>query len=103
MPLNMPLGGTNTRQGTYTGNGANDRQVTTGWKCGLVLIWQLTTPRFFITSGSQTTYCFAGVDATTVDINNTALLLHSSDGFVVDNLFANENAETYYYMAISAN
>jgi len=86
--------------GTYTGDGTDDRQITVGFKCSFVVLQGRTTGeppnRWTIipnktvrdTSGSHNT---ATVDA----------LLHATNGFVVDELMANINAQPYYYWAIS--
>lgn len=80
--------------GSYAGNSANDRQITTGFKCSLVLVFHLTYPQ-------HSRICMPNA---TIEIKagaaKTDLLLHATDGFVVDQVDLNFSGETYYYWAI---
>ena len=84
---------------TYTGNDANNRQITTGFACKLIILyadvggvdylWLCTS-----TSGS------AKQSAGATTVLSTDLVLHATDGFEVDASNANVNTYTYYYCAI---
>jgi len=95
-----PMAGKQTIAGTYTGDGSNDRQITTGFKCGMVILFDSETgmeytwivlPTYTLQRGNT------GTGAITTDA-----LLHASDGFVVDNALANRSTEVYQYWAIEA-
>ena len=83
---------------TYTGNDTNDRQITTGFQCALVIVWTDV--------GADCTWICFRTNVCTKLCNTpsiakaTDVLLHASDGFVVDQENANHNGETYYYCAI---
>jgi len=85
--------------GSYVGNDADDRQITTGFKCSLVIIigtYQgIMIPNATLTKTSATHF----VD----DV--AAQYLHATDGFVVAKTTPtnslNKNAVVYYYSAIS--
>jgi len=85
--------------GNYTGNNGNDRQITTGFVPNFVIIigpnglgscLMLSTVALVLLAGG-------GFDI----ISTTAVGMHASDGFVVDNtnLYLNATGETYYYWA----
>lgn len=84
--------------GNYTGADGNDRQITTGFQCALVIVWT--------DAGADWTWiCFRTAVCTKLAntpsiVKATDVLLHASDGFVVDQENANHNGETYYYFAI---
>lgn len=80
--------------GTYTGNGVDDRQITVGFKCSMVIAGQ--------SSGAYLVLAKAVVSVNLgVTGAKTDLLLHATDGFVVDDTSMNVNAGAYHYWAIS--
>ena len=92
--------------GSYTGNGAAARQITTGFKCSLVkILHQISTDENEWTLiPSRTIEHQYGNVGHAEDV--VKCFLHATDGFVVDNAGAgvytsNRNTETYYYWAIS--
>jgi len=89
--------GINIVSSTYTGNGGNDRQITTGFTCKLVLLYHINT-RFWICMSTSASVILT--EAPAINLDATDLLLHATDGFVVDASSANANLETYYYMAL---
>lgn len=95
-----PAGGKSIATGSYTGDGATGRQITTGFKCSLVII--MTTNymnRFVLIPGITIMDTWAGHNK-----DKTAnTYLHTSDGFVVAVSVNNSNTsgETFYYWAIS--
>lgn len=97
---NKPAGGATVATGTYSGNGADDRQITTGFKCSLVLLFWEDYKRMWMvyTTGGFRAY-FAATSTLTKD--PTDLTLHASDGFVVDAASANSDATAYSWWAIS--
>lgn len=81
--------------GNYTGNGADNRQITTGFKCSLVILtWTLSSSRIVIPTA-------LAIDIADGVSDITDVALHATDGFEVDNQWMNSNAVTYYYWAIS--
>ena len=97
--------GAKVASGTYTGNNGANRQITTGFKCSLVICMSITlTPNACwivipsigaeIDTGNSSFY--------TAQMNR--VLLHATDGFIVDDAdtdSANYNTEVYFYWAIS--
>lgn len=86
--------------GTYTGDGGSDRQITTGFQCSMVILWNQTdavaADTYIITFVSI--FSFAGVSHT------NDITLHATDGFTVGQTAAdptNENGDVYRYWAIS--
>lgn len=89
--------------GTYTGDGSDDRQITVGFKCSLVILqkdgtypaeWDLL-PNITIEHCSKTDYHIE-------QVSNVSL--HATDGFIVSSTGAggeNPNFGTLYYWAIS--
>ncbi len=81
--------------GSYAGDNSDDRQITVGFKCSLVLIWGSTSKNAQLIPNAPARYDAAGLAGGTN--------LHASDGFVVysttDSL--NDSGDTYYYWAIS--
>jgi len=86
-------GGVTVAAGTYTGNGNNDRNITTGFVCGAVII---------VTSGQDG---YSGVIlsdlALTFNGNDDGSYLNPTDGFNIYAARFNFNAVTYKYCAIS--
>uniref|UniRef100_A0A6M3LDA0 Tail protein n=1 Tax=viral metagenome TaxID=1070528 RepID=A0A6M3LDA0_9ZZZZ len=83
---------------TYNGNNTNDRQIATGFKCSLVLIYDSGGGYAWITFSTSTTIRLATggpIIAYTADA-----LLHATDGFLVDQSAANATGLTYTYVAI---
>lgn len=86
--------------GNYTGDNADDRQVTVGFKCSLVIVHTIATPRFFMAYQTATHNLYLGEPAT-IQVDSVDCILHATDGFVVDRFWANDGGEVYYYWAIS--
>lgn len=84
----------NVATGSYTGNDTDDRQITVGFKCSLVILYDVTT-------SSKSRICYPGVTFDKIDTQKTDCLLHASDGFIVDHLDVNVSARNYNYWAIS--
>jgi len=98
----MPAAGPNFASGSYTGNGVDDRQITTGFicKCVLILNQGISSVDFFPVLNPT------GAD--TLDIRDTDSVddqekpyLHASDGFVLGGAAnkANGDGESYKYVA----
>lgn len=84
-------------QSSYTGNDANDRQITTGFQCKLVIIQEPTIPGLWLCFSDSFNF---SVLVAVIHHDKVDLLLHATDGFVVDQISANYNAKTYNYLAI---
>ncbi len=86
--------------GTYTGNDADNRQITTGFKCSMAVVWaNYGLGEWWFTIGTKNMYFISGVYP---DLDLEDLTLHATDGFVVDHAKANESpVGTYNYWAIS--
>ena len=93
--------------GTYSGNGSAGRQITTGFKCSMVII-HCANPgvsnlvmQVLIPNGAAVhKYINTGYQHTPVSEDS----LHATNGFVVDTNTANAanvSGKTYYYWAIS--
>ena len=87
------------QSGSYTGNGANDRQITTGFQCRLVIC------QYSDDATLKTYFCMSAAQGLNISFTNTVgrdtdLLLHATDGFIVDAGF-NVAAATYNYIAFS--
>lgn len=83
--------------GTYTGNDTDDRQITTGFKCSMVLLMSEATVIMWIAMPDGTLQQRGGTTAHVTD-----LLLHATDGFVVDQVDANRPVyDPYNWWAIS--
>lgn len=86
--------------GSYTGN-ETERQITTGFKCSMVIIltdegFDGTQEHIVITIPNFTLYQSEGVTASTEHVS-----LHASDGFnVSDSRIYNDIGSTFYYWAI---
>lgn len=97
MPLNNPQRVRNVATGNYPGDNANDRQITTGFKCSFVMIqcdyahtrWTMVPNR--TVKDSDSAHNVSASDA----------LLHADNGFVVDKDDANLTGLTYWFWAIS--
>jgi len=94
---NLLAGGATIATGSYTGNDADDRQITVGFKCSMVIVSGFTS-HFWIVYGASGT--IHQINDTTT-LNKTDVLLHGTDGFVVDRINANFVDNTHYYFAIS--
>lgn len=96
---NKPAGGATVATGTYSGNGADDRQITTGFKCSLVILYNVTqhTASHSTMLIPTNPFGFDGADRL------AGCELHATDGFTVDKAadYGNVNTDTYYYWAIS--
>ena len=81
--------------GTYAGNDTDNRQITTGFKCSLVILCQsLGATRIVIPTA-------LAIDVSDGMADMTDAELHATDGFVVDQTAMNMSGVTYYYWAIS--
>lgn len=88
--------------GSYTGNDAVDRQITTGFKCSLVIIIKSTFDKQW-TALVASCVCHAVVDPFHTSVEHL-VRLHASNGFYVSGdtiAGANESPDTYDYWAIS--
>ena len=86
--------------GSYTGNDGDDRQVTTGFKCSLVIVLAITT-------GSNNE-CGIFIPNRVTSVASGEVLyggsaLHATDGFTVYQTgdLLNHATDVYYYWAIS--
>jgi len=84
--------------GTYTGNDTDNRQITTGFPCGLVVIGCSLTYAWICPS---TTRAIRVKTDPEVIVTNTQALLHATDGFLVDQVEANQSIRTYVYAAVA--
>jgi len=107
MPYGAPGAPSRTiATGTYTGNGAADRQIVVGFKCSLVKIIGLVVRKEWTLIPSAT-YVHHAVSPYHKHTATPHCRLHASDGFYVDDggaddeFYANENTEAYFYWAIS--
>jgi len=88
--------------GSYVGNNTDDRQITTGFKCSMVII-QYTKYQWTLIPSS----CVYHADSSPYHhAYGIYLNLHATDGFVVGDVShygktANKSGDTYYYWAIS--
>lgn len=82
--------------GSYVGDNTDDRQITVGFKCSLVIVWDASG--FWFTTSASRACMLRGAGGNGVA---TDVLLHATNGFVVDQAQANYDATTYYYWAIS--
>ncbi len=99
--LMAAAGGASIASGTYSGNQGDDRQITTGFVCKIVILWDrlLYTWICISTTGSiriKETNQIADL----VIIPSADLVLHASNGFVVDGSFANQTGDTYDWVAL---
>ena len=105
MPIsNPPVGGPQVISGSYTGDGGNDRQITTGFKCGCVIIIRQDQAFLWVSNSVAMSYKQQGVSAAAVyTTNEDTVLLHATDGFIVDDGIdsVNVSAKIYHYWAIS--
>ena len=86
--------------GSYIGNGRNNRQIPTGFKCSFVLILSPTEPK---------NSCLMIQGANPIRISDGEMLtngtrFHHTDGFIVcTSEFNNRKNVAYCYWAISVN
>ena len=80
--------------GSYTGDGTDDRQITVGFKCSMLIAWAAANSSFIVYP-NQACIIGNGNDA------SAQVQLHATDGIVVDAIIANVNEAVYYYWAIS--
>ena len=81
--------------GTYTGNASGGRQITTGFKCNLIMIVNTTNysySGYILPGGSIALFSSPAPGGGT---------LHGTNGFVLDGTHLNRNNHVYYYLAIS--
>jgi len=81
--------------GSYVGDGSDNRQITVGFKCSLVLVQAAIF-------GVYCRICYPNMTYNPIDgLEQTDCLLHGSDGFIVDEAAINYVSNTYYYWAVS--
>ena len=89
--------------GTYTGNDGADRQITTGFVCKLVIIFNNTDNEFAVTWATDRAFAW---DENTVASDATPnFRLHATNGFIVDFTAGtpgdtNDAGDTYYWWAV---
>lgn len=88
--------------GSYTGDGTNGRQITTGFKCSMVIVQSDIVDGAIVRATMlQGFTCKDTSAAHDTDITTTSYI-HASDGFVVSTSNSlNETDKTHYYFAIS--
>lgn len=79
--LRRPPGGSQTRSGTYIGDGLGPRQIKTGFRCSEVTILNNISSAIYILVPEKTNCQRGGV---TADITSYVYLA-DADGFIVDN------------------
>lgn len=84
--------------GSYTGDGTDNRQITTGFKCSFIVLSSSISARRWTVIPNISIYDLVGAGGNVV---TTDCLIHATDGFEVDNLYANANTQVYRYWAIS--
>jgi len=101
--IDVPSGVT-IATGSYTGNDTQNRQITTGMKCSLVIVMGISQALAWFLIPA--TGCVA--HGPTSHWDETHLALHATDGFVVDDRSSaaadtdsNSSPHTYNYWAIS--
>ena len=86
--------------GSYTGDGTDSRQITTGFKCSMVFLTSLS-----IVNGRYRQWVAipnAGhMEGGDTDDTFYGLTLHATNGFQVNSSYANQDTIVYYYWAIS--
>lgn len=97
----------NIKTGSYTGNGADARQITTGFECVYVIIMGETASYTQVTwvVASAGNLCWRPGTDPVNGASNAEPYLHASDGFVVGDeaqVEANTNTKSYYYIAFGA-
>ncbi|MBA7481125.1 hypothetical protein ES707_16595 [subsurface metagenome] len=99
MPIHNPpvvVGAKQIATGSYTGDGTVGRQITTGFKCSLVILFRVTSP--------GVTVCWVAIPNATRQFDGASatgdLALHATDGFTVGGA-GNGNTFPFYYWAIS--
>ena len=83
--------------GNYAGDNGDNRQITTGFKCAFVIVWEAgPNTAIMITDASFE------IEDTTAHSAGSAL--HATDGFVVSTAtdVLNATGRTYYYFALEA-
>jgi len=84
---------------SYVGDNANDKQIAVGFACKLVIIYRsAATANAWVCINTAGSIRFAAAPAITIP--STDVLLHATDGFIVDAANANQTGVTYYYVAI---
>ena len=89
----------NYASGGYAGANGNDRQIAVGFKCDLVVVFTIGGVGAMWICKSPT--WSAGITAT-CSVQKTDVLLHATDGFVVDQLNANLLGTDYFYEAFGS-
>jgi hypothetical protein len=82
---------------SYVGDDTDNRQITTGFPCRLVIVHLATGGAMWICIKDDSCIYLPNGAA----INNRAdVILHASDGFIVDHVDANHTGVTFKYVAI---
>jgi len=89
---------------TYTGDNTNNRNVTTGFTCKLVIVYgdsvNGTNDILGVCASTSGAATVTGTSSPSLTVLDTALILNASDGFDVDMSDYNQSGKTYYYCAI---
>jgi len=97
-----PAAGANFASGSYSGNGVDDRQITTGFLCKAVFILSQATIGIdaFMVLHPSGADCIHWADTDCVD-DEEKPYLHATDGFVLGDAvrYANNDGTTYKYVA----
>ncbi len=90
--------------GTYSGNNGDDRQITVGFACKIVIITCNATGKTWILISQTEANNAYHTEASPYHQVCAGTNLHATDGFVVSTTtdVANNTGNTYYYWAQSA-
>lgn len=96
-------GGPSIATGSYVGNGSGNRQITTGFKCSMVVLLNVTDEG---ESNSWILIPNAITELGGIYDTDKFLFPHATDGFVVQyagasQAYGNEDGDIYHYWAIS--
>jgi len=98
-----PAGGAQIAHGTYSGNDTDDRQITTGFQCRLVVITEksLAPEKMWVAINESGEDCVLHKDASTYHEDVVKPYLHASNGFTLggDATTANNTGDDYRYVA----
>jgi len=102
MPIDNPrpdvAAGAPSASGSYTGNGADNRQIVCGFIPKFVILYDATHEKRWTLIGNNAALVHdTGTAHNTV---RTDITLHAADGFEVDAANANLNGNVYYWVAI---
>jgi len=94
--ISNPSIGLATQQGTYTGDGTDDRQILTGFRCGSVVVVRGAGNQAWLSCTTAANHGLKLHTVPTIEVTATDVLLHAVDGFIVDEASANDTGVTYY-------